>query len=69
MGFERSSTECLPCALAIGEDRLPGTPGRIDLPLGAPVRSLRVVAIHTTGNFINRGVRLKVYDQILDWTK
>ena len=30
-----------------------------------------VVAIHTTGNFINRGVRItaEVYDQILQWTK
>ena len=30
-----------------------------------------VVAIHTTGNFINRGVRVtaEVYDQILEWVK
>jgi glutamyl endopeptidase len=30
-----------------------------------------VVAIHTTGNFINRGVRVtaEVYDQILQWVK
>jgi len=30
-----------------------------------------VVAIHTTGNFINRGVRVtaEVYDKILEWMK
>jgi V8-like Glu-specific endopeptidase len=30
-----------------------------------------VVAIHTTGNFINRGVRItaEVFDQITDWLK
>ena len=52
-------------------DTTPGQSGSPVFLLDTKTNQRFVVAIHTTGNFVNRGVRLtaEVYDTILEWLK